>query len=251
MKVLFLPGAGKTKLLNTLIESQVSIVAVVVPKSRKYFPKYQELISIAAQNNVRIICAPPKNLHELTNDVEFDVLLSCGYPFVIPEEVFSRAKCAVNFHPALLPKHRGRYLHYILIHKDEHSGVTAHLIDSTLDTGPIIKQEHFKVSPFDTIKSLARKSADAEIKLVADVLELIKNGAVEALPQKEEHATSYFKQRTPEDSEVDPDKPLKELFYEIRSCDPVEYPAFFYMEGHKVYIHLYRKEKPEDEFDMV
>ena len=224
---------------------------MVVPKSQKYFSKYQEVILTAELHNIKTICAPPEELSEYTKDIEFNVLLSCGYPFVIPENVYSRAMYAVNFHPTLLPKYRGRYLHYILINNDEYSGVTAHLIDSSLDTGPIIKQELFKVSPFDTVKSLLRKSSEVEIQLVMDTLNLIKSGSVKMKPQDESQASHYFKKRTPKDSEVDPNKPLKELFYQIRSCDPVEYPAFFYIDGQKVYVNLYRKDKPSDEFDMI
>lgn len=251
IKILFLTGAPKSKLLNTLVNNNISISGVVVPKSQKYFSKYQEVILSAEQNNIRTICAPPMSLYEYTKDIEFNVLLSCGYPFFIPEEVYSRAAYAINFHPTLLPKYRGKYLHYVLINNDEYSGVTAHLITSSFDSGPIIKQRTFKVSPFDTVKSLLRKSSEVEIHLVLDVLDLIKNGSVKTTPQDERQSSSYFKNRTPEDSEVDPNKPLKKLFYKIRSCDSVEYPAFFYLEGQKIHINLYRKEKSLDEDDMI
>lgn len=251
IKVLFLTGASKSKLLNKLIDNNIFISALVVPKSQKYFSKYQEVVEAAEHHKIRTLVAPPKNLYDYTQDIEYNVLLSCGYPFLIPENVYSKAIYAINFHPTLLPKYRGKYVHYVLINNDEYSGVTAHLIESSFDTGSIIKQARFKVSRFDTVKSLLRKSSEVEIRLVLEVLNLIKSGSVKAEPQDESKASNYFNKRTPTDSEVDPNKSLKELFYEIRAYDSQEYPAFFYVDGQRVYINLYRKEKGPDEFDMI
>ncbi|MBI3308069.1 MAG: hypothetical protein HYZ79_01690 [Candidatus Melainabacteria bacterium] len=251
LKVIFLTGAPKVKLLDTLVSNNIAIAAIVVPTSKKYAPKYEEVVESAKRNNLKIIHASPQDLYEYIKDVDYNILLSCGYPFLIPEKVYTRAKYAINFHPTLLPKYRGRYLHYVLINKDEYTGVTAHLIDSSLDTGPIIKQACFKVSPFDTVKSLMRKSSEVEIGLVLDTLNMLRNGSLKVLPQGENESSSYFEKRTPDDSEIDPSKSLKELFYEIRAYDNVEYPAFFYVDGQKVYISLYRKEKAFDEFDMI
>lgn len=251
-KIIFLAGAAdKSKLLNALIDASANVVALVVPESKKYENAYTKMVSSAIEKKIPVIYTPPKEIYEFTKNINFDILISSGYPFVIPEEVFSRAKYAINFHPTLLPKYRGRYLHYILINNDPETGVTAHFIDSSLDTGPIIGQIKYPVSSFDTIKSLSRKNIDAEVKLVLEVLHKITQGTIAAQAQDESQASSYFEKRVPEDSEIDPSKPLQDLFYEIRCCDPELYPAYFHVDGQKVYIKLFRKEKPEDELDMI
>lgn len=160
-------------------------------------------------------------------------------------------KYAINFHPALLPRNRGRYLHYILINDEKHSGVTAHFIDEGIDSGSIIKQASFEVSPFDTVKGLMRKSSELEIHLVREVLDMIDTGNVPSTPQDESQATIFTEKRTPADSEIDANLSLKEAFLKIRACDPELYPAFFYIDGQKVFLKAFRQQKPDGEEDMI
>lgn len=251
MKIVILTGGPKGRLLESLVNDGRKISAVVVPKSKKYRSRFEPTLKSALFHQIPIIFAPPQSLADSLKDVDYTLLLSCGWPFLIPESVFSKVQIAVNIHPSLLPKYRGKYLHYILINQEKQTGVTAHVMTNQLDAGPIIDQHRFDVSPFDTVKSLLRKCSEAEIPLVKSVLRQIEEDKMKATPQNEKEATIYVNQRTPEDSEIDPEKPLKDLFYEIRACDPNEYPAFFEIEGQKVYVRLWRKDKPPEEEDMI
>jgi methionyl-tRNA formyltransferase len=75
--------------------------------------------------------------------LEFDFFVSCGFPFILP---ISRLKqihpnsTYVNIHPSLLPDLRGAdpIPGAILFRRD--SGVSCHLMDDGIDTGPIISQ---------------------------------------------------------------------------------------------------------------
>ncbi len=251
-RYLILTGGDKEELIDKLILENIELAGVCVPKSEKYKKKYEKTILKAFYNNIKVICSPPKEIFSAINELKFDVLLSCGYPFVIPKEVFSKAKYAINFHPTILPKNRGKYVHYILINNEEFSGVTAHFIDEGLDTGDIIKSKSFPVSPFDTVKSLLRKSGVLEIDLVMEIISMIElEQKIEATPQDHSISTTYVQKRTADDSIIDPSKPLIKLIPEIRAYDSVEYPAFFIYNGEKLYINIYRKNKNDNEFDMI
>jgi len=250
-KIILLTGNNKSALLKMLITKEYNVVAVVVPKSKKYQSKYIDTVKEAVYDNIPVITASIYDLNAAIKDIEFDLLFSCGYQFFIPKEVYGRAKLAVNFHPALLPKHRGKYLNYILINRDEYSGITAHVIDDSFDTGAIILQKKFKTSPFDTIYSLYRKSSELEIELMEELIQKYIAGDIAFKEQNETEASSYFDKRTPENSEIDPKKSILDLFYEIRAFDSELYPAFFFMEGQKVYIKIFRKNKLNDEIDMI
>ena len=69
--------------------------------------------------------------------------------------------------------------------------------------------------------------------------------------QDESLASTYNYMRTPNDSEINWNHSLKSLYNQIRACDPEKYPAFFYVNGEKVYIRLWRESKPEEESDMI
>lgn len=251
IKIILLTGHDKSILLSFLIKQDLEITALVLPKSKKYEPLYEKTKEIAIKNNINVIQTKPSSIYNAVCKLKFDILFSCGYPFKIPESVLKITKYPINFHPSLLPKHRGRYLHWILIDKDEFSGVTAHIIDNGYDTGPIIDNIKFKVSAFDTVKSLKRKSLKLELDLMKKIIERIRNNSLSSILQNNSIATEHFKKRTPADSEINPSKPLSELFFEIRSCDHELYPAFFFVEGQKVGIKLFRLDKPEGEEDMI
>ena len=250
-QILFLSGAPKDKLLGYLVKKGFHILCVVVPKSQKYEEKYTPLTLKAAELKIPVLSILPKDISEGLKGLSYDILLSCGYPFSIPKDVLTKARYAINIHPTLLPQHRGRYLHYVLLNRDEFSGVTAHLMEEKLDSGPIIKQVKFKVSPFDTVKSLLRKSAELEMDLASKVLFMAQNNQVKSQIQQDSIATEHFKKRTPADSQINPNKKLIDLFYEIRAYDPIEYPAFFYLNGKKVFVKVCRAQKPENELDMI
>jgi methionyl-tRNA formyltransferase len=85
--------------------------------------------------------------------------------------------------------------------------------------------------------------------LLIDALQLMDTPGFEPMQQDESQATIYPKKRRPEDSEIDPNKSLVELFDTIRACDPQDFPAFFFIEGQRVCIRLWRPERPVEEDD--
>jgi methionyl-tRNA formyltransferase len=251
LKLAFLTGYPKVKLLQTIHDQGVDITVLVLPNTEKYLRNCDELINLASRLNIPILQTHPKILSEELLPYTFNTLISCGYPYIIPTAVYNRARYAINFHPTLLPKHRGRFVHHVLFNKELESGVTAHMISERLDAGPILDQEKFCVTPFDTVKSLLRKCSEVEIPLMERVLNALRKGKLHPLPQNESEACEHFEKKTPADSEVDPNIPLKDLFYTLRTFDPDLYPGFFYVDGQKVFIKIYRQDKPESESDMI
>jgi methionyl-tRNA formyltransferase len=60
---------------------------------------------------------------------------------------------------------------------------------------------------------------------------------IEPRAQAADGAT-YYRKRTPEDSRIDPQRPIAEQFDLLRICDPGRYPAFFDLHGHRYRIRL-------------
>ena len=227
-KLLLLTGADKTTLLGMLKEKGQEIVAVFVPASDKYRSKYEPLIEFCSEHKIILICGKPSELYNKIKSLNFDVVYSCGYPFKILGDLISRVKYAINFHSSLLPKHRGRYVHWAILDGDEEAGITAHLMDDKYDTGPVIGQMNHPVSIFET-ESLLRK--DAELERLLD--QVNRGNELRAVVQDEENATEHFVKRDPVDSKIGPSKTFLELYNEIRVCHPSLYPAYFELEGQK------------------
>jgi methionyl-tRNA formyltransferase len=179
------------------------------------------------------------------------VLLSARFPLKIPRQVFNRYLYALNIHPTLLPKYRGRYLEPILIAGDTESGVTLHLIDDDYDTGAIVYQMRFPVGSFDTVNTLLRKASVLEPSLVLTGMQLLLDTSFRPTPQNPDQASSFFEKRTPDDSYIPSSTPLIEALKTVRASNEVTHPAFTFIDGQKVIIEMRRSDKPSSEFDCI
>ena len=179
------------------------------------------------------------------------LLLSAGFPRIFDPTHYRRYDYAVNIHPTLLPKHRGKYQNYVILDGDPQSGLTAHLIEEGIDTGPILASIRFNLSPFETIRSLKRRSIELEPAFVVDVLSGLEDLVQTATPQDERQATTHLNQRVPADSELDPSVPLIDLLPILRAADPDLYAAHFWHNGERVLVTIRRDDKPREEWDMV
>lgn len=172
-------------------------------------------------------------------------LLSIGFPYILPAALLARHPLALNVHPTLLPAYRGPTSGaYIIMNGERQSGSTVHLLEAEVDSGDIVAQSRVTLSRFDTVRSMQRKVYATEPELLREALDRLDAGLPNAR-QDPALASIYPKKRTPEDSRIDPARPLIDLFDAIRACDPEAYPAFFEVDGQKVCVRLWRPERPE------
>lgn len=85
-----------------------------------------------------------------------DICVMAFVTDILPDEVFDDAKLGtIQFHPSLLPAHRGSSaIAWAIIHGDAETGVTIFWPDRGIDTGPILLQERCPIEPTDTVASL-------------------------------------------------------------------------------------------------
>lgn len=251
MDIIYFTGGAREKALGALIEAGFNVVAVVCPRPSKKNSRFVPSILIALENDIPVITVDKDNIFEKIQNVQFDILLSCGFSYILNSDVIGLAKeLAVNVHPTLLPKYRGyRSGPFIIIDGEQMSGVTIHELTSDMDKGDIFMQKEFIVTPFDTTKSLFRKSQEVEKELLVDFFKKLQKGELERIEQNESEATTYNEIRRPKDSILDPNKSLLELYNYIRACDPVEYPAYFFVGDEKVCVKLWRPDN--NEFDTI
>lgn len=81
----------------------------------------------------------------------------------------------LNIHPSLLPAFPGvDAQHQAWAHGVRIAGATVHLVDDSLDGGPIVMQEAIEVDPDDTAETLAARILEVEHRLypraIGDVL---------------------------------------------------------------------------------
>ncbi|NOX51320.1 MAG: hypothetical protein GXP16_12420 [Gammaproteobacteria bacterium] len=247
--VVMFGGANREECVIALHEANVDIQAIVVPsaQSQKLVDAVDKLRSIGA----RIISVTRDGVSSLLESYVDCVLLSIGFPYIIPATVLKRHPLQLNIHPTLLPKYRGpTTAANILINGETKSGSTVHIMGPEVDQGAIVLQSEVCLSTFDTVRSLQRKVYATEPKLLIDAIAKL-NRQDPLIAQEEHLATTFPNRRTPADSELDPSKALLDLVNFIRACDENDFPAFFICEGQKVCVKLWRPNKPTFESDLL
>jgi methionyl-tRNA formyltransferase len=136
-------------------------------------------------------------------EIKIDVLISVNYIFIIEQDLIELPKfIAFNIHGSLLPKYRGRTPHvWAIINNEIETGITAHLIDSGCDTGPIIQQTRINIDNDDTGGIILGKFKQLYYPLIESVLTKISNNALEFINQDETKA-SFFDKRTANDGKI-------------------------------------------------
>lgn len=247
MKAILLLGSeNRDKAATAIVEAGLQLDAIIVPG----FLFKDQLEKRLRSAGCELLEASPKSVRSLLKSRHPDVALSVGWPYLFGPEIVNGPWLLLNSHPTLLPKYRGpNPWHHVLANGEKESGVTIHKIDEGMDTGPILHQRVFPLTPFDTYRSLRAKTLDLEPVAIREALDLVRAGNLRFRSQREDEATSYPKKRGPEASRIDPSRPLLELVNEIRACDPDGFPAYFDYHGQQLCVRLSRTTRPEGDHE--
>ena len=121
---------------------------------------------------------------------DLNVLPFCNQ--FVPMQVINFPKHkSINYHPSLLPRHRGAAaINWTLIEGDKEAGFTIFWTDAGLDTGPILMKKSCFVRPNDTVDSLYSRFMFPEgIKALEESVALIKAKLAPRIEQPEEGAS--------------------------------------------------------------
>lgn len=107
-----------------------------------------------------------------TAEHEPDLVVSAGFMKILGGQFLSRFPGrVVNTHPALLPAFPGAHaVPEALAYGVRVTGCTVHLVDSGMDTGPILAQQAIEVLDDDTEETLHERIKVVERRLLVDVL---------------------------------------------------------------------------------
>lgn len=237
-------GAHREEIIFKLIENGVKVNCILVPA--KQSDKLAHSIELIKRKGLLVIEVKRETFEKYLKNYSGLALLSVGFPYIISESTIRLFALALNIHPTLLPSYRGPTSGaFILINNEKKTGSTVHFLEPETDAGDIVMQSEVKLTTFDTVRSMQKKVYRTEPQLLIEALRKLERGEPATIQKSQE--ASIFPKRTPDDSRIDPNKSLLDLFNEIRACDAEMYPAFFYLEGQKVCVKLWRPERPIEE----
>ena len=140
---------------------------------------------------------------ETLKEYKPDYLFVVGLSQIIPKNFLDIPKCgSIGFHPTALPKGRGRAPIAWLVLEENKGAASFFLLESGIDSGPIIKQVKFRITNNDDAESVTDKMLEAEKQALDSLLPEIKKSNIKIIKQDFKSA-SWFGKRNPEDGLID------------------------------------------------
>ncbi|CAE7246124.1 arnA, partial [Symbiodinium sp. CCMP2456] len=161
---------------------------------------------------------------EMVRGFRPDLIVSASYRKKLPGSVLNLCPDCINFHPSLLPKHRGCWSGFWCIFEgDTETGVTCHRMVEAFDAGLVLHQERIVVDEVDTAFSVYRKLLPVTARCARQVF--LRYFSSEGLPAGEEQKgeSSYHYRKLPFNGLVQPDWSDQQVARFIRA---MEFPPF-------------------------
>lgn len=144
------------------------------------------------------------SLVEFIETVKADVVYCFGWSSLLTSTVLNATpKGVIGFHPAELPKNRGRHpIIWALALGLTETASTFFRMDEGADTGPILSQKKLFISPDDDARTLYDKIVQIAMKQIATfTVELAENR--ECILEQDHSLANNWRKRSPKDGLID------------------------------------------------
>ena len=179
--VLIGQAAFGQKVLEALLNRGEQVAAVYVPPD-KPGSRIDPLKESAQQHGIPVF-QPQRmrdpGVYEKFVELAPDLGVMAFVTDIVPESILNCPRLGtIQYHPSLLPKHRGRSsINWAIINGDKKTGITILWPDAGIDTGPILLQKEAEISPTDTVGSLYYdKLFPLGVEAIMESIDLIHKG---------------------------------------------------------------------------
>ncbi|GAB4368833.1 MAG: methionyl-tRNA formyltransferase [Kiloniellaceae bacterium] len=159
---------------------------------------------------------------ELMRSFKPDLCVMAYVTLFVPQPIIDLpTKGTIQYHPSLLPLHRGpSSINWPIIMGEKKTGLTIFEPDEGLDEGPIIMQKFVDIGPDDTLGSLYFDHLfPMGVDAMVECVDLVRDGKATKTPQDHSKAT-YESWCRKADAEIDWSKPVDEVYNLIRGTNP-------------------------------
>jgi len=217
----------------------LNVSIIVSDKDHPVFSVFEEWSR--KQTTIKITLV--NRVSELEEDGDFLFLVSCSE--IISHKVRDKYKYCLILHASDLPNGRGWSPHVWGVINGERS-ITVSLLEAEdgVDSGKIWLKKKIILDGTELSDEINSKLFSAEIALIDKSIRHYQN--IVPYSQSDDIKSNYFRKRTPEDSEINPNDSINSQFNLLRVCDPNRFPAFFTINGQKYTIKLTKVEKQDE-----
>ena len=121
-----------------------------------------------------------EKLSKIIKKENVDLVVLAGFMRILGSDFIRNFHCKIiNIHPSLLPKYPGLNTHKkVLENRDSEHGVTVHLVDEGLDSGPIIGFIKLKIYDKESEKDLEGRIHNLEHYIYPKILSELQEGKI-------------------------------------------------------------------------
>ncbi len=240
MRILFLGNhTVGVRTLETLLDRAHVCGVVAHPPDPEDGIDYLSLFDFAQVQGLNVVrmAGREAGLIDFARQCRPDLIWITDYRYLLPGVVTSMARLgAVNLHPSLLPKYRGRApINWAILNGESELGLTAHFVDEGMDTGDIIEQERFLLTEEQDVGDALRALYPLYASITRKVLRHFESGQVPRRIQDHDHAT-VFPRRRPEDGRIAWQLPAGRIRDLVRAVAKPYPGAFSFCRGKKIMI---------------
>lgn len=202
-----------------------ALKAVVVPE--KNTALYSMLKQMLTDTGVSLLAVNKKNLETTITAVAAEKNISSAwlmtFSYIIPKSLLSLLPGKfINFHYGILPKYRGpNPILAQMLQYETQSGITVHIVDEHIDTGPIILQQKIMIEDTDTFGIQCRKLGMLGASMALNLLQLYQLGLLPPSVPQDESLACYFKKPIVADLMINWNTMTsKQVVRMINACNP-------------------------------
>jgi methionyl-tRNA formyltransferase len=216
---------GKS-VLEALLERSEDVIAVYCAPDPKQGGRLDPLKEAALARHLpvyqpRSFRNKPEVWEEFAQ-LKADLCVMAYVTLFIPEEMLHLpTHGTIQYHPSLLPRHRGpSSINWPIIWGETQTGLSIFWPDNGLDTGPVLLQKDVEILDTDTLGSLYfDRLYPLGVTAMLEAVDLVRAGQAPKIVQDETQAT-YEGWCKVEHVQIDWHKPLQEVWNLIRGADP-------------------------------
>jgi methionyl-tRNA formyltransferase len=210
--------------LEALLDRGEDVVAVYCEPDREG-GAVDPLKQLAVEREIPVF--QPKSFRkpevwEQMRELEPDLGVMAYVTLFVPEEALNVPKLGtIQYHPSLLPMHRGpSSINWPIIFGESRTGLSIFWPDNGLDTGPILMQKEIEIGPDDTLGSIYFNHLfPMGVAAMIESVDLVRNGTAPKIVQDIDAGT-YEGWCRSDDVEIDWSKPVSEVHNLIRGANP-------------------------------
>jgi methionyl-tRNA formyltransferase len=214
--------------LNKLLSSEHEVVAVVTtppaPAGRGQKLLSTEVADAGRAAGLQVFefadINSPDSIREIAN-LNVDVAVVVAYGQLLKQEVLSISPNGwINLHFSLLPMWRGAApVQHAILSGDEVTGATTFLLETGMDTGPIIGQLTTDINPTETAGELLERLSVEGADLMLTTIDAIAKGEAGLVPQANVDV-SYAPKISVNDAQIDWKHPALAISRKVRAFNP-------------------------------